>query len=142
MPTIPGFRPYEADRIRLTRRKMVASEAKSNGDALVHTGSADTLSLAATNGVVVAVYMDADRSSALTDTPYKSVMLTLPGILWEAVVETGTALSTMVDDEVDLASADGLNVDASTNDDFVILKVLSGSRVVGIFNKTVYNAGT
>lgn len=141
MPTIPGFRPYEADRIRLTRRKMVASEVKSIGDALVHTGSADTLSLAATNGVIVAVYMDADLASTAT-TPYKSVMLTLPGILWEAQVETGTALSTMVDDEVDLASADGLNVDASTNDDFVIMKVLGSSRVVGIFNKTVYNAGT
>ncbi len=141
MATIPGFRPYEADRIRLTRYKMVASEVKSIGDALKFTGGADTLSLAATNSVVVAVYMDADLASGST-TPYKSVMLTLPGILWEAQVETGTAASTMVDDEVDLASADGLDVTASSNDDFIITKVLGGTRVVGFFNKTVYNAGT
>jgi hypothetical protein len=121
---------------------MVASEAKSVGDALKHTGGADTLSLAASGDVVVAVYMDADRAASETDTPYKSVMLTTNGILWEAEVETGTALASMVDDEVDLASADGLDVTASTNDDFIILKVLSGTRVVGIFNKTVFNAGT
>ena len=139
MPTIPGFRPHQDGvKVRLTRRQMVASEAKSIGDALTYQGSASTLKLAASNDDVVTIYWDADRTSTPSDTPFKTVALVLPGTMWEAEVEAGTAASTQVDDEVDLNSADGIDVGTTTNGDFHITKFISTTRVVGFFNVTPY----
>ena len=132
--SLPGFMPYGGSRLRLTRRKMVASEAKSIGDVLTHTSGADTLEAAATNGTFVAVYIDADRSVGETDTPFKSVMLITPDMQWSAVRETGTLTVADVGTDVDLNSADGLAVDASTNDDFHIDKYVDANTCVGRFN--------
>lgn len=137
MPSRPGFQPYGGTRLRLTRRKMVASEAKDVGDVLVHTASADTLELGASNGLFVAVYMDAPRTSADADyasTPYKTVMLITPDTQWYAVREAGTLTAADVGADVDLNSADGLAVDTSTNDDFHIDMVLDSNTCVGRFN--------
>lgn len=134
MPTRPGFQPFGGSRLRLTRRKMVASEAKSVGDVLTHTSGADTLELAAAGGTFVAVYMDADRDSSLTDTPYKSVMLITPDSQWYFVREAGTLTAADVGADVDLNSADGLAVDTSTNDDFHIDGVIDANTGWGRFN--------
>lgn len=130
---LPGFMPYGGSRLRLTRRRMVASEAKSLGDVLVHTSGADTLELGATNGLFVAVYMDADLAST-TDTPYKTVMLITPDSQWYAPVEAGTFASTCVGTDVDLNSADGIHATNSTNDDFHVDRFISTSVGVGRFN--------
>jgi|TARA_Y100000310_G_scaffold19478_2_gene19109 hypothetical protein len=121
---------------------MVASEAKSVGDALVWTGGAATLSLGASNGEIMGVYHDADRAASATDTPFATVILTYPDLWWYAPVESGTAAATMVDDLVDLNSADGLDVAASTNDDFRITKFINTAEVVGFFSVTPYSRAT
>jgi len=134
--TRPGFQPYGGSRLRTTRYQMVASEAKSVGDALQYVGSASTLKLGASNTEIVAVYHDADRAASSTDTPYKTVILTLPDVLWYAPVEAGTAAATQMDDQVDLNSADGIDVGTTTNGDFHIVKFINTAEVVGFFNIT------
>jgi len=136
MPTRPGFQPYGGARLRTTRGKMVASEAKSIGDVLVHTSGANTFELGATDGVFAAVYHDADRSAALTDTPYKTIIPITPDMEWYAPIESGTGATTLVGTYVDLNSADGLDVGTSTKDDFIITKHISTTLCVGRFNST------
>lgn len=131
--------PYGGARLRLTRRPMVASEAKSIGDALINTSTAATLSLAATNFTeVTAVYMDADRASSVTDvaTMY-SVMLVTPDVQWYGYREAGTLTAADVGNNVDLNSADGLAVDTTSNNDFHIDKYISADICVGRFNNGV-----
>lgn len=99
----------------------------------MHTSGAATLELGATNGLFVAVYMDADLAST-TDTPYKTVMLITPDTQWYAVREAGTLTEADVGTDVDLNSADGLNVDASTNDDFHVDIYIDSNTCVGRFN--------
>lgn len=131
--------PYSGTRLRLTRRPMVTSEAKSTGDALTQTAAADTLSLAATNAThFYAVYMDADRSSGSTDVTTKyNVMLCTPDIQWYAPVEAGTFAVTCVNTDVDLNSADGIHATNSTNDDFHVDLFISSSLGVGRFNNVL-----
>lgn len=136
---LPGFMPYSGSRLRLTRRPMVTSEAKSIGDALVQTSAAVTLSAAATNYTTVfGVYFDADRSSASTDvTTNYTVMLITPDIQWYANVEAGTWAASCVSTDVDLNSADGIHATNSTNDDFHVDAFINSTTGVGRFNNGI-----
>lgn len=135
--TRPGFQYKGGARARLTRRKMVASEAKSLGDALSQTSTAATMSLAVAGGVFKAVYYDADRSASLADTPYKTVMLITPDTEWYFVVEAGTFTEADCGVDADLNSADGIAVDTSTNDDFHIDGYIDANHGWGRFNNTI-----
>ena len=127
--------PYGGTRLRLTRRPMVASEAKAIGDSLTQTSAANTLSVAASNGLFYAVYMDADRTSASTDvTTMYSVMLCSPDMQWYAPIESGTFAVSCVNTDIDLNSADGLHATNSTNDDFHVDLFINSALGVGRFN--------
>ncbi len=132
---LPGFMPYGGARLRLTRRPMVTSEAKDIGDALTQTAAANTCSLAATNGLFYAVYMDAARSSASTDvTTMYTVMLCTPDLQWFFNVESGTFAASCINTDIDLNSADGVHATNSTNDDVHVDLFINSTTGVGRFN--------
>ena len=127
--------PYGGARLRLARRPMVTSEAKSIGDALTQTATAETLSAAASNGLFYAVYMDADRTSASTDvTTMYSVMLCTPDLQWLFNREAGTFTVADINTDADLNSADGIAIDTSTNDDFHVDWRIDANTGIGRFN--------
>ena len=127
--------PYQAARLRLTRRPMVTSEAKDVGDCLTQTATANTLSAVASNGYAYAVYMDAARLSSSTDvTTQYTVMLCTPENLWYFPVEAGTFTAADINTDADFNSADGIAIDTSSNDDFHVDLFITSTIGVGRFN--------
>lgn len=140
MPTYAGFYPYEGT-FKTRQTTVVASQAFSVGDALKlsNPGTADEMTIAASNDTIKGVFngvpvasTDSDYASIKTRT-YWNVILGEEQ-LWYANVEAGTAdQTTDVGYEADLNSADGITLNASTNDDFVVTKVLNSTTVIGYF---------
>lgn len=137
---LPGFLPF-GGRVRYVRRKVKASQVFSIGDVCKETSGADTVEPAATDAVFACVYMDKDRATTDSDyasTPFRTFALVTPETQWYANVETGTAAAATTGTNVDLASADGVDVGTTTKQDFHVDKVLNSTTIVGHFNATIF----
>lgn len=141
MPTLSGFQHHEGP-APIRRTSVVASQAFDNGDVikLSNPGTVDEMTVSTSGDTHKGVYHD--KPIASTDSDYASIkedreyiaIINGPLQLWKANVETGTAdQTTDVGYEADLASADGLTLDASTNDDFVVTAVEDSGTVIGYF---------
>jgi hypothetical protein len=139
MPTLTGFHPYRG-RFDVDTQSIVASQVLIPGAPLVaeNAGTTGELTIAATDGYIVAVYND--KAITAADTDYASVKKRnvwfvehAPTQLWKARVSTGTAAqATETWDYADLASG-GLSLTLTdTNKDFRITKVLSGTASNGV----------
>lgn len=139
MPTLTGFHPFKGD-FKIDPQKITASQVLIPGAPLVaeNAGTAGELTIAASDGYVLAVY--ADKVILTTDSDYASIKQRNvwfvehgPTQLWKARVSTGTAAhATETWDYADLASG-GLSLTLTdTNKDFRITKVLDGTASNGV----------
>lgn len=118
--------PYELD----DRAPTKASTALAVGDALIEdTG----LSVAVSDGEIQGIALQAKAVGVTAQTPIM-VLQILPRAKFYGAAESGTFVTaTDGNTFVDLASADGLAADTSTNDDWLVKFVLSSSEAVGQF---------
>ena len=138
MPTYPGFYPYEGT-FKKRLFSMKGGEAKDVGDSLSYenAGTVDELELAVTSDTIVAVYGDAPRTSGDSADADRMcwVVERNPTQLWFANVEAGTATAqTDIGLNVDLNSADGVDIGTTSNGDFIVEKVLTTATIVGYFS--------
>jgi hypothetical protein len=139
MPTLTGFHPVDGDMLTYPQ-KITASQVLIPGAPLVaeNAGTAGELTIAASDGYILAVY--ADKPIVSSDADYASIKTRnvwmvehSPLQLWKARVSTGTAAhATETWDYADLASG-GLSLTLTdTNKDFRIVKVLDGTASNGV----------
>lgn len=119
--------PYECDDLLSTADAIVTGDALENDSG--------SLSPAASNERIAAVSLEANASAAIT----MSCLLITPGNT--KIVgprETATLAAGDLFDYWDLNSADGIDYDTSTNDDFFLLRRLSADLGVGYFAIPAY----
>ena len=144
MPTVSGFQHFDGP-CPIRTASVVASQAFDDGDVLKlsNAGTADELTVIGVTDATTAVYgVFHSTPVAATDSDYASIkdgkeyIKVVKGTeqLWTANVETGSAdQTTDVGYEADLASADGITLNASTYNIFTVTKVLNSTTVIGYF---------
>lgn len=138
--TLPGFM-YDGSNTRGVKQvpmKVKASTAISPGDALKRTSAADTVEPATSAAKIVGIYNGPARSGSETDTPEYPCIVVDSFTYFKANVEDNNggavdATSLTRGAEIDLNSADGLDMGVSTNDDFIVEKVVNSTTVIGRF---------
>lgn len=117
--------PYELDDTMPTK----SSQVIAAGDALTDSTG---LAPAATDNEIHGIALQA-RVSVANQTPIQ-IMIILDRTKFYGEAESGTFVhASDVNVPVDLASADGLAADVSTNDDWLVRKVLSTTQAIGQF---------
>ena len=120
--SFPGIIPYvpQGNTIRTEKQAVKATTAIAFGDTLKRTSGASTVEPALTNTATEFVYFDAARASGDTGTPIKDVIRITEDQQFIFPVEAYGTTTVVKGMEVDLNSPNGVNLNASTNDNVIV----------------------
>lgn len=126
--------------------KKAASEAFAFND-VVTTDANGYLTKATASTPVSALLGLIQRTVASTDLDYTSNTMVEVDVfccsedIYEATVDTGTAVQSHVNTSVDLNDENGINVNSNSQKAFKVTKIISASKVEGTFNVGYGRAG-